>query len=113
MSSTQFAGFPDRASKPLTLLKEKTLGDVTYRHFDSADQIAPDKRKVIWRFETESALHGHHIFEESFLLHLDDVHSIQALMDAAGFEQIDQFGSWSTDDLETTKPGWVIVARAF
>lgn len=102
----------NRTDKPFTLLAEKKIGDVTYRHFDSAEQIRFDKRKVNWRFETESPFSGKQVFEESFLLNLDNSDSIQKLLTESGFELIEEFGSWEKEDRDKTKTGMVIVARS-
>ena len=100
-----------RPDKPLTLRGEKKIGDVTYRHFDSAEQLSSERRRVKWRFEIESKAQGLTAFEEDFILNLDTDESLKSLLSEAGYECIAEFGSWAKAPVASEQTGRVIVAK--
>ncbi len=100
-----------RPDKPLTLIGEKTIGEVTYRHYDSSQQMGSNKKKVTWKFEVESPATGLQVYEESFLLNLESDESIRVLLTESGFRKIREYGSWKKDPSDSSQPGVVLVTQ--
>lgn len=103
----QVAGRPD---KPLTLIGEKRVGEVTYRHFDAAEQVGADRRRVTWKFEVESRATGLKAYEESFVLNLDTEETVRTLLAEAGFTHVAEYGDWGGGVVDASAAGWVLVA---
>lgn len=99
-----------RSDQQRSLVQEKKVGDIVYKHFASSQALSENQREILFEYEIHYGTQLLKSYKEHFKLHLDTFESVKSLLESTGFKVEQAYSGFDKKPFQEYDPGFVIKA---
>jgi SAM-dependent methyltransferase len=100
-----------RPDTDLSMIAERHIGLMTYKHFSGTKQISSHESEVHWRFELSDGPKILESIEEKYRVTQDTLAETHALLEDSGFRKIGEYGDFEGKVVANSSSQAVLVAE--